>query len=208
VSAFEFFFSFYGLILGFSAAELVGGFAGLVQRRKTVRFGHLTVLLALFVAIDIATFWNQAWVILRFAPFSFALLILGLVVASTFYVAASLVFPKDPAEGAHLDDHFWRNRTIVLLCVLAANLAMVAVFLALTLGTGEFGLVFRPSLWIGLAVFTVFTLVAALAKRKGVVTAALVILLLYHSQTIARSATALMQGGGWTVMQSKAPKDR
>jgi hypothetical protein len=206
VSAFEFFFSFYGLILGFSAAELVGGFAGLVQRRRTVRFGYLTVLMAVFVAIDIATFWNQAWVILRFAPFSFALLILGLVVASTFYVAASLVFPKEPAEGAHLDDHFWRNRRIVLLCVLAANLAMAAVFLALTLGTGEYKTVFRPALWVGLAVFTSMTLVAALAKRKGMVTAALVILLVYHGQTIVRSAASLVKGGGWTVIQSKAPK--
>lgn len=207
MSAFEFFFSFYGLVLGFSAAELVGGFASLVQRRRMVRFGYLTILLAVFVAIDIATFWNQAWVILRFAPFSLALLILGLVVAGTFYVSASLVFPKDPAEGAHLDDHFWRNRGIVLLCVLAANLAMAAVALALTLGTGEYGAVFRPGLWVGLAVFTSMTLVAALAKPKGVVTAALVILLLYHGQTIARSAAVLVQGGGWTVMQSKAPKD-
>jgi hypothetical protein len=91
--------------------------------------------------------------------------------------------------------------------VLAANLAMVAVFLTLTLATGEFKPVFRPALWIGLAIFTTFTLVAALAKRKGVVTAALVILLLYQGHTIARSVVTLVQGGGWTVMQSKAPKE-
>ncbi|MBO9543796.1 hypothetical protein [Caulobacter sp.] len=207
MSAFEFFFSFYGLVLGFSAAELAGGFAGLVQRRRTVRFGYLTVLLAAFVAIDIATFWAQAWTILRFAPFNFALLILGLVVAITFYVAASLVFAKDPPEGAHLDEHFWENRRIVLLCVLAANLVMVAVLTTLTLGTGEFGAINRPMLWIGLAIFTTFTLIAALAKKKGVVTAALVILLLYHGQTITRSAALLVKGGGWTILQSKAPKD-
>lgn len=207
MSAFEFFFSFYGLVLGFSAAELVGGFAGLVQRRKTIRFGHLTLFLAAFVAIDIATFWAQAWTILRFAPFNFALLILGLVVASVFYVAASLVFPKDPAEGEHLDEHFWENRRIVLLCVLAANLSMAAVLTILTLGTGEFPAISRPMLWIGLAIFTTFTLIAALAKKKGVVTAALMILLFYQGQTIGRSVSALVDGGGWTVLQSKAPKE-
>ena len=58
---FEFFFSFYGLLLGFSVAELVGGFAGLVQNRRKVRFGHLTLLLAVFVAIDIDRgFWTVA----------------------------------------------------------------------------------------------------------------------------------------------------
>lgn len=206
MSAFEFFFSFYGLVLGFSVAELVSGFAGLVQNRRKVRFGHLTPFLAVFVAIDIATFWHQAWVILRFAPYNFALLILGLVVASVFFVAASLVFPKDPAEGAVLDDHFWQNRTIVLLCVLAANLVMVAVLTCLTLGTGEFGAISRPMLWIGLAIFTVFTLVAAFARRKGVVTAAFLILLAYQGQNIGRSVQALVEGGGWTVIQSKAPK--
>ena len=159
------------------------------------------------MAIDIATFWHQAWVILRFAPYNFALLILGLVVASTFYVATSLVFPKDPPEGASLDDHFWKNRTIVLLCVLAANLAMMTVFVLLTVGTGELVAISRPMLWIGLVIFTVFTLVAAFAKRKGVVTAALLILLFYHGQTIGRSVQALVEGGGWTVLQSKAPKD-
>lgn len=207
MSAFEFFFSFYGLVLGFSAAELVGGFAGLVQRRRKIRFGHLTLFLAAFVAIDIATFWAQAWTILRFAPFNFALLILGLVVASVFYVAASLVFPKDAVDGEALDDHFWENRTIVLLCVLAANLSMAAVLTILTLGTGEFPAINRPMLWIGLAIFTTFTLIAALAKKKGVVVAALLILLFYQGQTIGRSISALVDGGGWTVLQSKAPKE-
>ena len=88
MGAFEFFFSFYGLLLGFSAAELVGGFTRLLHQRKDIRFGLLTPLLAIFVAIDIATFWNQAWVILRFAPYSFALLILGLFVAGIFYVVS------------------------------------------------------------------------------------------------------------------------
>lgn len=34
MSPFEFFFSFYGLLLGFSAAELVGGFARVVHERR------------------------------------------------------------------------------------------------------------------------------------------------------------------------------
>ena len=50
MSAFEFFFSFYGLLLGLSVAELVGGFARVRHERHRVRFGWVTPLLALFVA--------------------------------------------------------------------------------------------------------------------------------------------------------------
>ena len=45
MSAFEFFFSFYGLILGLSVAELLGGFARTLNRNPRPRFGLLTPLL-------------------------------------------------------------------------------------------------------------------------------------------------------------------
>ena len=90
MSAFEFFFSFYGLLLGLSVAELVGGFARVLHERERIRFGWLTPALALFVAIDIATFWNQAWVIFRGAPFNTFLLLVSLSIAATFYVAARM----------------------------------------------------------------------------------------------------------------------
>ena len=93
MSAFEFFFSFYGLLLGLSVAELVGGFARVLHERQRVRFGWLTPLLALFVAVDLVTFWNQAWVFFRDAPFNPALLLVGLIIAATFYIAASITFP-------------------------------------------------------------------------------------------------------------------
>mgnify|MGYP006178249651 CR=1 FL=1 len=99
MSAFEFFFSFYGLLLGLSVAELVGGFARVLHEKQRIRFGWLTPMLALFVAIDIATFWNQAWVIFRGAPFNTFVLLISLAIAATFYVAASVTFPRVTAEG-------------------------------------------------------------------------------------------------------------
>jgi hypothetical protein len=206
MGAFEFFFSFYGLLLGFSAAELVGGFTRLLHQRKDIRFGLLTPMLAIFVAIDIATFWNQAWVILRFAPYSFSLLILGLFVAGIFFVAATLTFPNRLEPGQSMDDHFWDQRRIVLLCVLSANLIMAALFMVLTNATGEFPTVIKPMVLYGLALFTTMTLVAAFARSKKVVIAALVILLAYHSFTIGRSVTALVATGGWSVRAPATPE--
>ncbi len=201
MSPFEFFFSFYGLLLGFSVAELVGGFARVVHRRSRVRFSTLPILLACFVASDIATFWNQAWLIYRFAPFNFALLVLGLVVAAIFYVAATLVFPRDIEGETALDPHFWAHRRIVLLCLLAANWIGASVFLANAAGTGELVAFALPwTFWAGLALFTIATLVAALAPGRRVVAGALVILLLYQGYNVARAGMVLVQNGGWNML--------
>jgi hypothetical protein len=198
---FEFFFSFYGLLLGFSVAELVGGFARLLHERKAVRFGVLTPMLALFVAIDIASFWNQAWVIFRPAPFNYALLILGLGVASIFYVAATQVFPRDYKEGDSLDEHFWASRRLVLLSVMSANLVIALFFIGLLNLNGEAArLKFGFALWIGTPAFLLLTTVAALARRRWMVTAALAILLMYQSWQILRSAGTLISKGGWSLV--------
>lgn len=142
VSAFEFFFSFYGLLLGLSVAELVGGFARVLHEKQRIRFGWLTPMLALFVAIDIATFWNQAWVIFRGAPFNTFVLLISLAIAATFYVAASVTFPRVSTKGVgerlDLDDHFWSHRRLVFGCILAANLIVAVVVLGLAQLNSDF----------------------------------------------------------------------
>jgi hypothetical protein len=201
VDPFEFFFSFYGLLLGFSVAELVGGFARLLHERRTVRFGYLTPLLALYVAIDIASFWNQAWVIFRPAPYNYALLIVGLIVASTFYVAATQVFPRELKPGEDLDDHFWTRKRLVLLSVMGANLLIVALFLGLVNLNGEIArLRLGVAFWVGTPMFMALTLVAALSRKRLLVTASLVVLLAYQAWQIFGSAKALIDKGGWSLI--------
>ena len=204
MSAFEFFFSFYGLLLGLSVAALVAGFAQVLHERERVRFGWLTPLLAIFVAVDVATFWNQAWVIFRFAPFNFALLVVGLVVAATFYIAASVTFPRMTAEGVStridLDEHFWAQRRLVFSCVLAANLIVAVLFFLVTGLSGETALWRQGVLfWVGMTLFIGGTSVAAFGPRRAAV-AALIVLVLYHLFTTARSVLVLVEGGGWSLL--------
>lgn len=205
MSAFEFFFSFYGLLLGFSVAELVGGFARVLHDRQIVRFGVLTPLLAIWVAADIATFWVQAWSIFRPAPFNFALLILGLIVASTFYMAAALVFPRDVKAAPDLDEYFWKNRSLVLLCVLGANLLMIGTFLAVTIPRGELATIFPDYRWVGAVLFVVLTFLAAIVRNRTVVLVLLTLLVLYHVYNISIAASSLIEQGGWSLVQ--APRE-
>lgn len=202
MSAFEFFFSFYGLLLGFSVAELVGGFARVLHERQSVKFGVLTPLLAIFVAADIATFWVQAWAIFRPAPFNFALLILGLLVASTFYMAAALVFPRDAKAAPDLDEHFWKNRSLILFCVLGANLLMICTFIALTAPRGELQILLPDFRWVGAVMFVALTFAAAIIRNRTVVLILLSLLVVYHANNVTHAAIALIEQGGWSLTQS------
>lgn len=202
MSAFEFFFSFYGLLLGLSVAAVVGGFANVLHERHRIRFGWLTPLLALFIAVDIATFWAQAWIIFRAAPFNLALLVVGLVIAGVFYIAASITFPRvspDGEERLDLDDHFWAHRRMVFACVMIANLIVAVVLGLLAMADDGFAQVAsRPRLWVGLFVFVAFTATAAFAPSRRITASALLLLVAFHGWNLWRAVETLVVAGGWS----------
>lgn len=165
MSAFEFFFSFYGMVLGLSVAVIATGLATAIQHRKAIRIGWLTLLLALFVALDIATFWDAAWHTFRDAPFSYGMLVIGLAIALVYFIAASLVFPHQITDGLDLDDHFWANKKVVLLLTTAANALMVLVSVLQQLGKPGFETI---ALGMGslLALYVVLVVPAAFTRSR------------------------------------------
>lgn len=122
MSAFEYFFGFFGLVLGLSVTEVVTGFSQAIQRRKHVAIGILTPLMALFVLLDLASFWNNLWQWLQTVSISLGLLLTGIAVAAIYYLAASLLVPKDLDAWPSLDEYFFVHKRWVSLGVLAANL--------------------------------------------------------------------------------------
>jgi hypothetical protein len=135
MSAFEFFFSFYGLLLGLSLAVIATGAATTIQHRGRLRVGWLTPLLAVFVTLDVASFWDFAWTMFRDVPFSYGLLVASLIVAVVYFIAASLVFPHQVEDAMSLDDHFWANKKVVLLLTTAAN--GLAILVAVPILAGQ-----------------------------------------------------------------------
>ncbi|MDQ8027432.1 MAG: hypothetical protein REJ23_01805 [Brevundimonas sp.] len=167
MSAFEFFFSFYGLVLGLSVAVLATGAARAFKHRKTVRVGWKTPLLAVFAAFDIATFWDAAWTNLGKAPYSYGMLLAGLVVAIVYFIAANLIFPEPEDQAASLDAHFEANKKPVLLLLTLANLLMLALCLSVLVGTPTFTIM-AIGYGFNLALYLVLMLPAALSKRAWV----------------------------------------
>lgn len=167
MSAFEFFFSFYGLLLGLSVAVLATGAARAFKHRKAQPVGWLTPLIGVFVALDIATFWEAAWVNYRTLPFSYGLLVGGLIVAVVYFIAAALVFPDEGDAPARLDDHFWANKRTVLCLLIVANMLGMCGQLAVNL-TRENGQALAISYSVNALIYLVLVGGAAWTRNRAV----------------------------------------
>jgi len=164
MSAFEFFFSFYGLLLGLSVAAIATGLALAIQNRRGLQIGYLTPLLAAFVGLDIASFWDFAWMVFRDAPFSYGLLVMGLTIALVYFIAASLVFPYSVTEGQSLDDHFWTNKRTVLILTTVANALAVLLAMPFVLARPN-GLPFAITYLSAVGLYVALILPAAFARK-------------------------------------------
>lgn len=122
MSEFEFVFSLFGLLLGFSLVEVLGGLAKAVEAKvrpgtadaEPVRIGWLTPLLGIYVMLDLVSFWQAAWFARDLVVVEGRLLFGGLVFAGSYYLAAHLVFPQNPRVERDLDAHYFRVRRLVL----------------------------------------------------------------------------------------------
>ncbi|MBD8679665.1 hypothetical protein [Sphingomonas sp. CFBP 13720] len=134
MSAFEFVFSLFGLLLGFSVVELVGGLARTLEARlrleQAYRVGWLTPLLAVFVMMDLMTFWLSAWRLRDSLTVTGGTLTAGLAFAGSYYLAAHLVFPPREADAPDLDLHYLRVKRWVLGILFALFAVQVSYFLS------------------------------------------------------------------------------
>jgi len=168
MSAFEFFFGFYGLILGLAVVEIVGGFSRVLKARRLNALGLCTPLLALFLLLDLVSFWTGTWARFQDVEISTDLLVTALAIAGLYYLAASLVFP-DFQEWDSTDDFYDGHKGWVLLGSCAANLL---AFTALPLVAGDTAqvLAYWTSLdtWAFLGPLFAFNLGVALIRDRRI----------------------------------------
>ena len=138
MSEFEFVFSLFGLLLGFSLVEVLGGLAKAVEAKvqpeigsgEPLRIGWLTPLLSIFVMLDLVSFWVAAWVARDQASVSGRVLFAGLFFAGSYYLAAHLVCPQNPRMERDLDVHYFRVKRLVLGTVTVLLVVQLAYWLS------------------------------------------------------------------------------
>lgn len=130
MSQFEFVFVLYSLVLGLSLVELLNGLGrtlefmlGREAGDRAFSIGVLTPMLALFVILDLLSFWIFAWIVQEHVAADRFTILGVLVFASAYFLASRLVFPSDPENFTDLDTHYFRVRRVVF----AMLLVMVAV---------------------------------------------------------------------------------
>ncbi|MDG2533172.1 hypothetical protein P6144_05910 [Sphingomonas sp. HITSZ_GF] len=176
MSAFEFIFSFFGLLLGLALAEGLGGLSRALKASHKVRIGWATALLGIFVSCDVVTFWMYGWALRDLLPLSWAVLFGGFVVTAIYYVAASLIFPDDFDEWGDLDRYFDKQYRKVLGAVLLCNIALMATTIALL---GTHGLL-SPKVLVCTWSFFPVILLAILVRDRRMVGACLAWLILLY----------------------------
>lgn len=198
MSTFEFFFSFYGLILGLSVVELVRGAARMVDEGHRLKVGWLTPILAIFLALDVTTFWGTTWLLFREAPNSFVVFVLALIISGLFYLATYLTFPQELEDGQALDEHYWQRRRLILSSVVLANFLVFTI--AMTLAA--INDVAVPGLTlVGIGLFFTVGIAAILLPRGRLAVAGLILMLLVNIVTLVESSVSLVTDQMWTVKE-------
>ncbi|WGM31293.1 hypothetical protein [Brevundimonas sp. NIBR11] len=148
MSAFEFFFSFFGLILGLSVVEVMTGVARVLKQRRRIKVGYVTPLLAVLLLVDLASFWANTWGMLQDIQISLGLLVVGVMVAGVYFLAASMVFADDLDEWPSLDAFYDAHKRWVVGGVWLANMLSGFAFTAFVTTPAEYwsGMISLPSL--------------------------------------------------------------
>lgn len=189
MSAFEFFFTLYGLVLGLSVVEVVSGFARLAHDRRGVKVGWLTPLLAILMLLDLASFWVSAYGLLQEYELTYSVLVIALTISALYYVAASVVFPRDFKAEPDFDAVFLRHRRLVMTALILCGLM---AFELLPWLTAE-GRASRIAAWTDPAsasaplLFLVPAVAVMLVKDKRVLVGLIVLMILPYVWNFATS---------------------
>lgn len=126
MSDFEFYIAFYGLLLGLSVAEVANKFLNVIGARRRLTIGWLTPALAIFLFLDITSFWIYAWGARETIAIGWQTMFFGLLVALSYYFAAGLALPRDSSEWTDLDEYYWQHKRFVVGGILVPNLIVFA----------------------------------------------------------------------------------
>lgn len=123
MDAFEYYFSFFTLIIGLAVAAVARGFGTMWQTRRRAEIGWLTPLLAAFLLLDISRFWLGLWgrqEIAAMGPFALASV---LCVALPYVFVTTIMFPSEPDDWASLDEYYLSNSRSIFAVLLFSKVS-------------------------------------------------------------------------------------
>jgi hypothetical protein len=123
VTPFQYYFSFFTLIIGLAVAAVARGFGTLWQSRRRTRVGYLTPLLAAFLLLDMSRFWLALWSRQEISSLGAVALASVLFVTLPYVFVTTIMFPADAEEWTSLDDYYLTHTRPIFLSLLASKIA-------------------------------------------------------------------------------------
>jgi len=175
MTQFEFFMSFYSLLLGLAVAELMAGFGNLIRAHRQPKWGLLTPLLGIDLFISLIASFNDAWDNLQHVTIGFSGIAVPSLIGVSYFVSAILVTPRQVESWPSLDNYY-RSRGRLAVAALIVVQLLTILFLELATGgvtamsgAGQIAYALINVTVVGLLV------VAALAPWRRVVAGAFVL---------------------------------
>lgn len=180
---FEFFFAFFGLLLGLALAELLNGYAAILREKVRPAWGYVTPLLGVLIVIEIAATFVDAWLKLKTVDIDLVGFALPGLIGIAYYVAAVMAVPRHAEDWATLDDYFYARRYWIVGLLIGANLGHVALELPAMapMFQAEKPVLFRY-LVANFVLFGAY-LTLLVAKRRWLSVMAMAVLLLYFADS-------------------------
>ena len=134
MDAFDVFFSFYGLLLGLAAAEILASVGGLVRDRSLADLRMQSALLAFLTFLLICATWIDAWQTRATFALDFASLWAPIGAATAYYLAAVVVLPKRMDAWDDVDAYFAERKRFVVASLIVAELFVKVTYLPIFVG--------------------------------------------------------------------------
>lgn len=175
MTPFEFIFPLFGLLIGLSYAEVLGGLARSLKAPGDVRIGWLTPLLGLMLLINLTMFWYASWNFRDTGTPTRGGMLQMLAMSGAYYLAAAMLFPQSVREGQDLDRHFMDNKKVAMLAIAACNLFGLSIYAA------ERDWAVGPDWWAINGIFLATLAVTALTRSTRIAFTGLVLLVGAHA---------------------------
>lgn len=118
MSAFEYVFAFYSLVLGLAAAEVMSGFAEMWRDRRRIQIGISTPLMALCLMLGVMNAWISFWARREMLEVGGEIMVITVLTALPYVFVSRLLFPR-AGESISLEEHFFQHRRLMLLGLVA-----------------------------------------------------------------------------------------
>lgn len=181
---FSFFFGFYALFLGLAVTELLASFAGMVRERMERQIDIRLALLGIYIFMAICATWIDAWSSLKEVTLDFQGLWRPILIATCYYLAGTVAFPRDAADYPRTAEYYEQRKTFIVGMLLAADLLVNSTLIPLFVEDFRYNpaLFWLDDLPFNLMLFGAYAGIL-LSKRKwmNIALIGLLILLVLHS---------------------------